>query len=222
MVASIGEVAAKAGNVNVFKWALSNEYFHSDYWDDNIFIDVAENGHMKILELADSKENLDWYSRDILVDAAARNDWELLNFLLEKKPNIFNLSFTRMCVREGYVEVVNWWKSVELIELTKEAAYSGQWRMLDNLYENECQEACSDLKEVLNGSIVNCAASGGQIEALEWARDRGMHGGAESCMFAAQYGHLHVLQWLQEDGAQEHITRELPLILTSYIPDIHF
>jgi hypothetical protein len=177
---------------------------------------------MKILELADSKENLDWYSRDILVDAAARNDWELLNFLLEKKPNIFNLSFTRMCVREGYVEVVNWWKSVELIELTKEAAYSGQWRMLDNLYENECQEACSDLKEVLNGSIVNCAASGGQIEALEWARDRGMHGGAESCMFAAQYGHLHVLQWLQEDGAQEHITRELPLILTSYIPDIHF
>jgi hypothetical protein len=43
--------------------------------------------------------------------------------------------------------------------------------MLDNLYENEYQEACSDLKEFLNGSIVNCAASGGQIEALEWAWD---------------------------------------------------
>jgi hypothetical protein len=28
-----------------------------------------------------------------------------------------------------------------------------------------------------------------------------MHGGAESCMLAAQYGHLHVLQWLREDGA---------------------
>jgi hypothetical protein len=118
MVANISEVAAKAGNVKVCKWALC---------------DVAENGHMKILELADSKEDLDWYSRDIL---------------------------------EGYVEVVDWWKSVELIELTKEAAYSGQWRMLDNLYENEYQEACSDLKEFLNGSIVNCAASGGQIEAL--------------------------------------------------------
>jgi hypothetical protein len=73
--------------------------------------------------------------------------------------------------------------------------------MLDNLYENEYQEACSDLKEFLNGSIINCAASGGQIDALEWARDRGMHGGAESCMLAAQYGHLHVLQWLREDGA---------------------
>jgi hypothetical protein len=90
---------------------------------------------------------------------------------------------------------------LELIELTKEAAYSGQWRMLDNLYENEYQEACSDLKEFLNEIIVNCAASGGQIDALEWAWDQGMHGGAESCMLAAQYGHLHVLQWLREDGA---------------------
>jgi hypothetical protein len=117
MVANIGEVAAKAGNVKVFKWALRNEYFHKDYWEKNdIFIDVVENGHMKkILELADSQEDLDWYSRDILVDAVARNDWELLNFLLEKKPNIFNLSFTRMCVREGYVEVVDWWNHRNLL-----------------------------------------------------------------------------------------------------------
>jgi hypothetical protein len=135
MVANIGEVAAKAGNEKVFKWALWNEYFHSNNWDDDIFIDVAENGHMKILELADSKEDLDWYSRDILVDAAARNDWELLNFLLEKKPNIFNLRFMRMCVREGYIEVVDWWKSVELIELTKEAAY-----IVDN---GECWIICT-------------------------------------------------------------------------------
>jgi hypothetical protein len=28
-----------------------------------------------------------------------------------------------------------------------------------------------------------------------------MHGGAESCMWAASEGHLHVLQWLREDGA---------------------
>jgi hypothetical protein len=27
------------------------------------------------------------------------------------------------------------------IELIKEAAYSGQWRMLDNLYNNEYQQA---------------------------------------------------------------------------------
>jgi hypothetical protein len=143
---------------------------------------------------------LDWYSREILVGAVARTDWELLHFLLKKKPNQFNLSFMRMCVREGFIKVMDCWKSVELIELIKEAAYkaaySGQWRMLYNLYNNEYQQACSDLKEFLNGSIVNCAASDGQIDALEWTRDQGIHGGAELCMIAAEESHLHVLQWL--------------------------
>jgi hypothetical protein len=171
MVAKIGKVAAKSGNVIVFKWALWNEYFHENYWNEDMFIDITENGHIKILKLADSKEVLDWYSRDILVDAAARNDWELLDFLLKKKPKAFNLSFTRMCVREGFIKVMDWWKSVELIELIKEAAYSGQWRMLDNLYNNEYQQACSDLKQFLRNMIVNWAASAGQIDALEWAQD---------------------------------------------------
>jgi hypothetical protein len=169
MVSNIGEVAAKLGNVKVFKWALWNEYFHHNYWNADTFIDVAENRHIKILELADSKELLDWYSRAILVDAAARNDWELLDFILDKKPSQFDLRFMRMCVREGFIKVMDWWISVELIELIKEAAYRGQLRMLDNLYNNEYQQACSDLKEFLNGSIVNCAASAGQIDALEWA-----------------------------------------------------
>jgi hypothetical protein len=88
---------------------------------------------------------------------------------------------------------------VELIELIKEAAYRGQWRMLDILYNNEYQQACSNLKQFLNESIVNCAASAGQIDALEWAWDQGIHGGAESCMIAAWEGCLHVLQWLRED-----------------------
>jgi hypothetical protein len=72
MVTQISEVAAKSGNVKVFMWALLNEYFHEEYWDDNVFVDIAENGHIKILELADKKEGLDWYSRAILVDVVAR------------------------------------------------------------------------------------------------------------------------------------------------------
>jgi hypothetical protein len=136
------------------------------------------------LELVDSKELLDWYSRAILVDAMARNDWELLDFLLEEKLNQFDLRFSRMCVREGFIKVMDWWKLAELIELIKEAAYRQEWRMLDNLYNNEYQQACSDLKEFLNGSIVN------------WAQNKGIHSGAELCMIAAREGCLHVLQWL--------------------------
>jgi hypothetical protein len=106
-----------------------------------------------------------------------------------------------MCIREGFIKVMDWWKSVELIELIKEAAYRGQWRMLDILYNTEYQQACSDLKQFLNECIVNSAASAGQIDALEWAQDQGIHGGAELCMIAAWEGCLQVLQWLREDGA---------------------
>jgi hypothetical protein len=50
---------------------------------------------------------------------------------------------------------------MKLFELIKDAAYRGQWRKLDNLYNNEYQQACSDLKQFLNKSIVTCAASAG-------------------------------------------------------------
>jgi hypothetical protein len=44
-----------------------------------------------------------------------------------------------MCANEGYIEVLEWWKEMELIELFISAAYDGQWRMLEKLYENEYQ-----------------------------------------------------------------------------------
>ncbi len=57
MVDTIGEVAAKSANVKVFKWALRNNF----YCDECLYEEVTENGHIKILELADKKE-LDWYT----------------------------------------------------------------------------------------------------------------------------------------------------------------
>jgi hypothetical protein len=169
----------------VFKWALRHVFYIDETGDQlDVFVEAAENGYIKILELADEKE-IFWYNRETLVGDAARTNLDVLFFILTKKPTKFNLSFTRMCVREGFIEVMDWWKQTELVELFIKAAYSGHSRMLDNLYENEYQEACSDLKEFLKGSIVNLAASGWQIDALEWAWDRGMHGGAELCMFAA-------------------------------------
>jgi hypothetical protein len=101
----------------------------------------------------------------------ARNDWELLDFIFNKKPTKFNLSFTRMCVREGFIEALEWWKSAELIELFYDPAYSGQWRMLDILYENGYQPAPYALKLILNETIVNWVAGDGIIDTLRWARD---------------------------------------------------
>jgi hypothetical protein len=61
----------------IFQSTICNKFSSLMYWNEDIFIDVTEYGHIKILELADRKKVLDWYSRDILVDAAARNNWEL-------------------------------------------------------------------------------------------------------------------------------------------------
>jgi hypothetical protein len=66
----------------------------------------------------------------------ARNNRELLDFIVNKKPTKFNLSSTRICVREGFIEALEWWKDAELIALFADAAISGQWRMLDSLYKN--------------------------------------------------------------------------------------
>jgi hypothetical protein len=100
MVDMISEVAAKSGNIKVFKWALRNNFYHYGDFNDCLYEEVTENGHIKILELADRKE-LDWYHGDLLVGAVARTDLELLDFILNKKPTKFNLCFTRMCAREN-------------------------------------------------------------------------------------------------------------------------
>jgi hypothetical protein len=166
MVDNIGEWAARSGNEKVFKWALRNDFYIDETGEQyGVFIEATQNGHVQILKLADKKE-LYWYNREILVGAVARTNLELLELIFNKKPTKFDLGFTRMCACEGYVEVLEWWKETELFI---GAANCGQLRMLDKLYENEYQQASSDLKEFLKGSMVNWAACGGQIDALEWA-----------------------------------------------------
>jgi hypothetical protein len=124
-----------------------------------------------VLEIAHSNR-LQWYSREMLQDAAARFDVELLYFIFNKKPNEFNLSFTRMSVSKGYFYVLNWWKEMELLELFCDAAYSGQCKILEVLKNNGLQERPPHLER----NIVNWAARGGHINALEWAQDQGWYG----------------------------------------------
>jgi hypothetical protein len=62
MVDNIAESAARLGNKKVFNWALRNDFYIIKTGDQlDVFIEAAENGHIKILELADKKE-LDWYN----------------------------------------------------------------------------------------------------------------------------------------------------------------
>ena len=158
----------------------------------DLFLDVARKGHLRVLEIAHSNR-LEWYIREMLEEAVARFDVQLLYFIFDKKPDEFDLSFTRLCVSKGYFYTLNWWKRKELLELFCDAAYNGQCKIMESLKYNGWQQRPTSLER----NVVNLAARGGHINALEWARDQGWYGDEkESCMWAAKNGHLHVLQWL--------------------------
>jgi predicted AAA+ superfamily ATPase len=57
MVNAICVVAATSGNVQVFKWALWNNFSIEELWRQyEVFYQVAKNGHIEILEWADMKQ----------------------------------------------------------------------------------------------------------------------------------------------------------------------
>jgi hypothetical protein len=85
MIYLIGEVAAKLGNVKVFN--TYNDWYSGELWRQyDMFLQVTENGHINMLEWADTKD-IQWYHPKMLFNAVARTDLELLNFLLKKKPH---------------------------------------------------------------------------------------------------------------------------------------
>jgi hypothetical protein len=125
MVDEIGKLAAKLGNEEVFKWAIQNDfYFMELFEDDDLFLDVAKKGYLRVLDIAHSNR-LEWYSREMLEDAVARYNVQLLYFIFDKKPDEFDLSFTRLCVSKSYFYTLNWWKRKGLLELFCNAAYNG-------------------------------------------------------------------------------------------------
>jgi hypothetical protein len=156
----IGKLSAKFGNGEVFKWAICNDFYFTELFEDkDLFLDVTKKGQLRVLEIA-SSNMLQWCSREMLEDTAARFDAELLNFILKRKPKEFNLSFTRMCISNGYIEVLEWWKQMELVELFTKALYSEQWGMLDSVYENGYHQAPSHLEEIFK-------ETGGKAELLK-------------------------------------------------------
>jgi hypothetical protein len=91
MVDEIRKLAAKLGNEEVFKWAIRNSfYFMEIFEDEDLFLDVAKKGHLRVLEIAHSNR-LEWYSREMLEDAVARYDVQLLYFIFNKKPERVSL-----------------------------------------------------------------------------------------------------------------------------------
>jgi hypothetical protein len=151
--------------------------FYGTLEDNDRFLDAAKKEHLRVLEIA-SSSRLQWYSRQMLEDAVARFNVELLYFIFNQKPNEFNLSFTTMCISKDYFYALNWRKEMELLELFCDAAYNGQCKILEVLKNDGWQQTPTHLER----NVVHLAACGGHINALEWAQDQGWYGDdAELC-----------------------------------------
>lgn len=70
----------------------------------------------------------------------------------------------------------------------------------ENGYLNLLKESYTNKINRDNIYICSYAASGGQLDVLKWARNRGCGWGSIVSSCAANNGHLEVLKWCRENG----------------------
>ena len=155
--ATATEMAAKAGSTEILHWARAK----GCGWNANACRNAAEYGHLEVLQMLRA-EGCPW---DRLTCAAA--------------------------ARSGHVEVLRWarengcpWDA----ETFGRAAEMNQIEMMELLHELECpfdHEACM------------YAALNGHVESLTWLRARGFPFGPDAPSAAAQAGQLAALQCLR-------------------------
>jgi hypothetical protein len=71
MVDEIGELAAKSGNEKVYKWAIRNDFYIEENFQEDLFQDVTEVGHLKVLEKIST-------FKEALLVATAEKCWRML------------------------------------------------------------------------------------------------------------------------------------------------
>ena len=155
--ATATEMAAKAGSTEILHWARAQ----GCGWNANACRNAAEYGHLEVLRMLRA-EGCPW---DTLTCAAA--------------------------ARSGHREVLRWarengcpWDA----ETFARAAEMNQIKMMELLHEMKCpfdHEACM------------YAAVNGHVESLTWLRARGFPFCPDATAAAAQAGQLAALQWLR-------------------------
>ena len=69
--------------------------------------------------------------------------------------------------------------------------------------------------------VCACAASGGHLHVLRWAREHGCPWDAATCARAARGGHLDVLRWAREHGCPWNAaTRDRAAAEVGYTDDL--
>ena len=54
----------------------------------------------------------------------------------------------------------------------------------------------------MDEKVIACVAGSGNLELVEWLRGKGCPWDWYTCQFAVENGHVEVLRWARENGAQ--------------------
>ena len=54
----------------------------------------------------------------------------------------------------------------------------------------------------MDEGVMECAASGGNLEVVQWLRGEGCPWNYRTCYHAVDQGHVEVLRWARENGCE--------------------
>ena len=221
---NILRVAARSGQFKIVQWCIDNNW---DICLPETATSAVKSGSLAIVKLLDEKygNSMDATIRkDMVIHAPRSGNLDMLEWTLGMYANVTGEShkgvLRSMRSTHGDVMVV-WAVESGSLEMSKlmydhfescldeghydsmvfEAAYAGNnmelFKWTVDLYKT--------YEGYENESVLGPAASGGNIQMLEWLLERGMSLGDalrddDVCTNAAASGHFHVLKWARARG----------------------
>lgn len=241
---SVGLLIAKAGNVQVLKWAYEVQGFPLD---QDITHVAARSGNLAILQYLVSKgftadnevsiiasrngdlEMIKWYREQVCCtywdeyatdQAASNGHLEVLKYLdkCELHSNWNDYSMIWGAAGGGHLEVVKWLRARGCpwtSIATYGAAEQGHLEVLEWALENGCP--CSDC-------AVPGAARNGHLSVLKLLCKNGCQCDDSTCVEAVRNGNWHVVKWLHEMGylSNRHAGLEASIDISTWLHEHGF
>jgi hypothetical protein len=204
-------IAARNGHVNILKYAYEKGCpledamaVKKECWDraqygmypyQTLSLDILKWGHELPTPVEqESNKPMPPHSHWVVPALAGRLD--MFQWAKEQGfSSAFNEDTCEAAAQGGHLELLEFihkngcpWDNLTCAAAAKE----GYFGILQWAYSNGCP--------LVGSEITECAAIGGHLEILKWARDYSFSWNSRVCTAAAEHGHFHVLKWAHQNG----------------------
>jgi len=189
--------AAKGGHLHVLQF-LRSQHVNAK-WNRKTPMKAAEHGHLEVLRWAiENHCPVDSYTYH---HAAMYGHIHILEYLNTTYAP-YDAFAANAAAQEGHVHVLEWFLEHGYIlwqdRILQHAARENQIKVL----EWACSHPTTMFQRAfgLTADIMESAAEGGHVEAIQWLRDRGTDWNTDVSNVAAREGNLEALKWLVDKG----------------------